>query len=128
MQDRPDMGEMIQAVAEFLRADILPALTDARQVFQLKVALNALAIVGRQIETGARTDTEEHTMLSDLLRDTPEAALDPSVAGMNRQLAERIRAGATPAGALATLKKIAVLKLSIASPRTLTRDPGMNGA
>ena len=48
MQDEPTPKELIKAVADFLRGDIAP-LISGHQAFKLRVAINALDLVTRQI-------------------------------------------------------------------------------
>ena len=55
MQDEPTPGELTKAVADFLRADIAPAIT-GHAAFKLRVAINALDLVTRQLVDGSETD------------------------------------------------------------------------
>jgi len=48
-QDRPSAGELVAAVREFLEGDVLPA-TEGRVRFHVRVAVNALGIVERELE------------------------------------------------------------------------------
>ena len=51
MQDRPDARELLEAVRGFLDEQIVPALDGTRQ-FHVRVAVNVLAIVVRELESG----------------------------------------------------------------------------
>ena len=51
MQDEPTPEELIKAVADFLRNDIAP-LISGHNAFKLRVAINALDLVTRQLEAG----------------------------------------------------------------------------
>lgn len=48
MQDEPTPIELTKAVADFLRSDITPLIT-GHQAFKLRVAINALDLVTRQL-------------------------------------------------------------------------------
>jgi hypothetical protein len=49
-QDRPTASELLTAIADFLREEATPALdrTDPRLGFQMRVAVNSLAILERE--------------------------------------------------------------------------------
>jgi hypothetical protein len=94
MADRPDAGELLEAVLEFLATEVLPNATDQRQKFRTLVAMNALGIARRELES------EEETMSADELR----------------ELAARIRAGKVPDDVLPLLKEHVAAKLRIANP------------
>jgi Domain of unknown function (DUF6285) len=86
MQDEPTPKELIKAVADFLRGDIAP-LISGHQAFKLRVAINALDLVTRQITLEPASDSAEATRLSKLL------AVQGSLGELNRALAERIAKG-----------------------------------
>jgi hypothetical protein len=94
MADRPDAGELLEAVLEFLATEVLSEATDQRRKFRTLVAMNALGIARRELES------EEETMSADELRD----------------LAARIRAGDVPEDALPLLKEHVAAKLRVANP------------
>jgi hypothetical protein len=48
--DRPNAIELVQAVREFLESDVMPA-TEGRVQFHTRVAMNALGIVERELQT-----------------------------------------------------------------------------
>ena len=48
MQDEPTPTELVKAVAEFLRAEIAPAIK-GHNAFKLRVGINALDLVTRQL-------------------------------------------------------------------------------
>src|SRR3954468_7851524 len=95
MPDRPTAPELVEAVREFLEAEVLPLLDDDRMRFRVLVAINALGIANRELAAGA----------------LPE----PDLAG----LARRIRAGDVPDDALAVLREHVAAKLRISNPRYL---------
>jgi hypothetical protein len=52
LHGRPTMGELVEAVREFLENDVMNA-TEGRVQFHTRVAINALNTVQREIELGA---------------------------------------------------------------------------
>jgi hypothetical protein len=51
MHDRPTAVELVAAVREFLERDVFPSV-DGRVQFHTRVAMNALAMVERELELG----------------------------------------------------------------------------
>lgn len=86
MQDEPTAIELINAVAEFLRADIAPQIS-GHAAFKLRVSLNALDLVVRQLSLAGDSDAAEAGRLSALLD------MQGSLADLNRALAKRIAQG-----------------------------------
>ena len=128
MPDRPDSSELAEAVRGFLESEVLPALHDPRLKFRALVAANALGILGRDLALGAELLREEARLLSGLLgqggADGPASAGPaPDARALNEELCRRIRRGDPPAGALPALRRIAGLKLAIASPKYLEGAP-----
>lgn len=113
MQNRPTTAELAEAVRDFLEKEIGPALVDPRLRFRTLVAANALSILGRDLELGSELLREEAKLLSELL------GMEGDVPALNAELCRRIRHGAPPVNTLSTLRRIAELKLRIASPRYL---------
>jgi hypothetical protein len=95
--DRPDAAELVEAVFEFLAEEVLPNAPDHRAKFRTLVAMNALGIARRELDS-----TEQFPPEDDL-----------------RELARRIRAGA-PAD-LAELKAHVAAKLRISNPAYLEK-------
>jgi hypothetical protein len=123
MQDEPTPIELTKAVADFLRNDITP-LISGHQAFKLRVAVNILDLVTRQLTREAGSDAGEVERLRALL------GVDGSVTDLNRALAERIAKGevdlATPGLAehlwATTMDKLAVDQPNYASyKRELSR-------
>lgn len=86
MQDEPTPEELIKAVADFLRNDIAPEIS-GHNAFKLRVSINALDLVTRQLRLESSSDAAEAARLSRLLgRQGPLGEL-------NRVLAERIAKG-----------------------------------
>jgi hypothetical protein len=86
MQDEPRPEELIKAVADFLRTEIAPEISGHR-AFKLRVSINALDLVARQLELEQGSDAEEVGRLSPLM------GVQGSLAELNRALAERIATG-----------------------------------
>ena len=125
MQDEPTPIELTKAVADFLRNDITP-LISGHQAFKLRVAINILDLVTRQLTLGAQSDAREVERLRALL------GTEGTVTELNRTLAERIAKGeldlATPGLAehlwATTMDKLAVDQPNYASYR---RELGRGG-
>ena len=86
MQDEPTPTELIKAVADFLRNDIAPEIS-GHNAFKLRVGINALDLVTRQLAQQQGSDAAEAARLKQLL------GTDGSLAELNRALAERIAKG-----------------------------------
>jgi hypothetical protein len=86
MQDEPTPEELIKAVADFLRNDIAPEIS-GHNAFKLRVSINALDLVARQLALEEASDAAEAARLSQLL------GMDGSLGELNRILAERIAKG-----------------------------------
>jgi hypothetical protein len=112
MQDEPIPVELVQAVADFLRADIAPQVS-GHAAFKLRVALNALDLVTRQLTLEAGSDAAEAARLSKLL------GTDGALPDLNRALSARIAAGemdaATP-GLVDHLWRTTLDKLAVDQP------------
>jgi|SRR5690554_669012 len=87
MRIQPDGINLLDTVANVLRSDVLPAVP-AEQQYALRMALNALGIVQRQLANGDAVEQQEQALLAELL------AVQGDHAGLTRQLAKKIRAGA----------------------------------
>src|SRR6478609_3551057 len=66
MQDEPNPIELTRAVADFLRSDITP-LISGHQAFKLRVAINILDLVTRQLTREQASDAKEVERLRALL-------------------------------------------------------------
>ena len=116
--DRPTALELLEAVTEFLAAEIVPALGDHRLRFRTLVALNALGIAYRELAADAsNTVSLAHGAgsgrgggASNTVLLAPEEL---------RELAARIRAGDAPPDVLPLLKEHVAAKLRVSNPRYL---------
>jgi hypothetical protein len=97
--DRPTAAELVEATREFLENEILPTVTDQRLRFRTLVAINALGIAQRELESGEEMLSEEELA----------------------ELARGIRGGDMPDDALERLRAHVAAKLRVASPRYLER-------
>jgi hypothetical protein len=86
MQDEPTPSELIKAVADFLRNDITPAIS-GHSAFKLRVAINALDLVTRQLALEQGSDAAEAERLTKLL------GKKGSLGELNRALADRLAKG-----------------------------------
>jgi Domain of unknown function (DUF6285) len=103
MPDRPTQAELAEAVREFLEGEVLPLLDDHRLKFRTLVALNALGILQRELES-------------------PPAADDAA------ELAGRVRDEGASAELLPLLKRHVAAKLRVSNPRYLDRYEGGSDA
>lgn len=125
MYDEPQAAELLGAVRKFLEERALPAL-EGHTAFHARVAINALAIVERQLEQAPAQEAAEAERLTALLGQ--EGDLDTQ----NRELCRRIRAGSLDAaspGLREHLWETTLAKLAVDQPRyagykrALTRQP-----
>ena len=86
MQDEPTPTELIKAVADFLRNEITPVI-GGHNAFKLRVGINALDLVTRQLALESGSDVAEVARLSNLL------GMQGSLGELNRALADRIAKG-----------------------------------
>jgi hypothetical protein len=97
--DRPTAPELVEAVFEFLSGELLPTLDDHRMKFRTLVAMNALAIARRELDSEAEWPSDEELL----------------------ELARRIREGEPPDDALPLLKAHVAAKLRISNPAYLEK-------
>jgi hypothetical protein len=86
MQDEPTPEELIKAVADFLRSDVAPVIS-GHNAFKLRVSINALDLVTRQLTLQQAGDAAEAARLTKLLD------MQGTLGELNRALAERIAKG-----------------------------------
>ena len=134
MQDRPTSVELLEAAADFVDREIVPAIEGARQ-FQARVVANVMRIVAREIQMEDPAVRSEVKALARLLgRDAPHLhSLDDlrnAARALGEELSARIRAGEADnpvrrAEVLAVVRKSVEDKLAIANPRYLENDIAM---
>ena len=116
MQDEPTPGELIKAVADFLRNEIVPEIS-GHQAFKLRVSINALDLVTRQLALEQGSDIAEAARLTELLGVPADETR--SLTELNRALADRIAKGKTDLqtlGLAAHLWQTTMDKLAIDQP------------
>ena len=126
MQDEPTPTELIKAVADFLRNELTPAI-GGHSAFKLRVAINALELVVRQLTLEEGSSATEAVRLAKLL------GMQGSLPEQNRVLAEKIASGevdlSTP-GLSEHLWQTTMAKLAVDQPnyasykRELERENG----
>ena len=89
MQDEPTPEELTKAVADFLRNDIAPEI-GGHNAFKLRVAINVLDLVTRQLKLGQGSDAAEAARLTRLL------GMEGSLIELNRALSDKIAKGEDP--------------------------------
>src|SRR6266852_1171321 len=128
MQDAPTPEELVKAVADFLRNDIAPMIS-GHNAFKLRVSINALDLVTRQLTLEQGSDAAEAARLSQLL------GKQGSLAELNRTLADQIAKGEidlqTPGLAehlwQTTMDKLAVDQPNYASYKRELREKSEDG-
>ncbi len=131
MQDRPTSVELLEAAADFVDGELVPAVQGARQ-FQARVVANVMRIVAREIKLEDPLVRSEVKALAGLLRrDSPHLhSLDDlraAAVSMGEELTAKIRAGEADDGdwrgeVLALVRQSVEDKLRIANPRYLESD------
>jgi hypothetical protein len=115
-QDRPTASELLTAIAGFLRDEATPVLdkTEPRLGFQMRVAVNSLAILEREARLAPAADAAEQARLAKLL------GRDGTLEDLNRDLAHQLRAGTRDerdAALMAHLQATIDDKIAIANPK-----------
>jgi Domain of unknown function (DUF6285) len=95
-QDRPDARELLEAVAEYLFAELRPEVP-REQRFRVLVAANVCAVVARELRAGEAPLREDLALFRELLGeegDLPaDRELEPAVRDAQAELARRLRSG-----------------------------------
>ena len=97
MQDRPEAADLLEALAEYLFAELRPEVP-REQRFKVLVAANLCAVVAREIRAGEEPDREDLSLFAELLGEKRDAPEDPdALAEETRraaaELARQLRAG-----------------------------------
>jgi len=119
VHDRPTAAELVEAVREYLERDVMPG-TEGRLSFHARVAANALAMVERELSTGAALDAAEHDRLARFL------GHDGTIADLTTELAGGIRAGdfdSRRAELVELLRATTLAKLAVANPTYAESGP-----
>ena len=87
MTQHPAAPELLASVSHFLRDELLPSLNGA-QAFNLRVGINAIDLVRRELEQGAEAAARERSRLAALLGG------DSGLDAMRSALCRKIASGA----------------------------------
>jgi hypothetical protein len=112
VQDKPTAVELLRVIREFVETQAMPRL-EGRTAFHARVAVNALAIVERELELGPAAADAERGRLRALL------GRDGTLDELNRELCRRVRAGEVAAdspGLRAHLWETTLAKVAIDQP------------
>ena len=127
MQDKPTAEELLEALAQFLDAEVVPAF-EGRRRFHAIVAANVARIVAREIRLGPEQAKQEYAALCALLgkEQTEAAPTQVTLAELNTELCKRIDAGAADDGSyrrkvLDFLRATVKAKLAIDNPKLVQR-------
>jgi hypothetical protein len=129
-QPRPTAEELVEAVGTFLADEVLPTL-EGRLRFHVRVAVNVLETVGRELRDGPVADEVERSGLLQLLAGSTPVDRDgcpleaEGVESLSRELASQIRAGTievSDPGLVDHLTRTARADVSIANPKWLPDD------
>jgi len=96
-QDRPNAPELLEAVAEFLLAEVRD-WAPREKLFQVLVAANVCAVVARELRAGDAPLREDLALFHELLGEPAGEALEgealrAAVRQAQEELARRLRAG-----------------------------------
>jgi hypothetical protein len=112
MQDQPTPGEILGAVARFLK-EVVVAETKGATAFNVRVAANALEMMRRQLDLAPGAEARELASLKAILN------ADGDLAELNAELARRLADGdldlATP-GVADHLWDVTLTKLAVDQP------------
>jgi len=126
MQDRPEASALLDAIADFLMKEILPAVKNSDALaYKTLVSWNMLGVVSREIKDAEGLLNSELERLAKYLGEPnalpPTAKQKAALAAeLNARLAEKIRTQKlTPADSevLSLVKQGLLEKLQIANPR-----------
>jgi hypothetical protein len=127
VQDKPTAEELLEALAQFLEGEVVPAF-EGRRRFHAIVAANVARIVAREIRLGPEQTKQEYAALCDLLgkEQTDAAPTQATLAELNAELCKRIDDGAADEGSyrrkvLDFLRRVVTAKLAIDNPKMLQR-------
>jgi hypothetical protein len=117
-QDRPTAAELVESVREFLERDVMSA-TEGRVQFHTRVAVNALAMIERELTLGPGFGDAERARAEALLgHDGEPVALEREIAGRIRDGSLDSQLDAVRAHVRQTVRE----KLLVANPGYLPSD------
>jgi Domain of unknown function (DUF6285) len=112
MQDRPTAVELLEAVREFLEADVMPSV-EGRVRFHTRVAVNAVGMLERELRLGPELDAAARQRLAALL------GHDADLPALTAELASGIRDGSLDDrrdDVVAAVRESVRAKLLVANP------------
>ncbi len=112
----PPAADLLGAVRDYLDAEVLPGLHDDKW-FNVKIAINVLALIERELRLGAQADSEDRTRLESLTR--AHGSLDELTARLALAIREGAIAWDDPA-LLDHLRRTTADALRINNPKWLT--------
>jgi hypothetical protein len=124
MQDRPTYDELLEAVAGYLRDDVMPN-TQGRLSFHARVAMNVVEMLRRELAMMEEHLSREWDGLDHLLGVEPMpprlASIREALERRNGELCERIRKGEADEGpwrlaVLRHLRTVTLDKLEVSNP------------
>lgn len=130
MQDRPTIDELLEAIAGYLRDDVM-VNTQGRTNFHGRVAMNAVEMLRREIATQEDHLAREWDGLDHVLGVAPMpphmSAVREALTDRNRLLSARIRQGDADSGewrkvVLTHLRKMIHDKLTVSNPALAAED------
>ena len=138
MQDRPTVPELLDAIAAYLRQTVLARLEGGEQ-YHLRIAINLLAIIRREMDLGPRFLQAEWQSIAGLLGERSESMgqvadkeLPATLLEQNGRLSRKIQQGhfdvpADAAALFSHLRTVTENRLRIANPKFLERVTETNG-
>jgi hypothetical protein len=118
MTHQPTKQSLIEATRKFLEQELKPALTDTALQYKLRIAMNVLAIVERELAQEHVAEQEQSAGLRHLLDSDSVSTQD-----MTTQLCQRIQQGkfdSAEDALLEHLEQTALNRLAIDNPRYST--------
>ncbi|HCS28485.1 MAG TPA: hypothetical protein DIW43_13580 [Spongiibacteraceae bacterium] len=120
----PRATDLLKAVSECLQSEIVPALDDRALQFKMKIAVNVLAIVEREISRKPESNDRDKEQLETLLGEAGE------LSQLREKLNDKIAEGAFDGRdeeLLASLQAASLRQLAIDNPnystyQSLTKD------
>jgi hypothetical protein len=121
MQERPEPGAVLEALARFLLEELQPTVTDKRLAFRVLIAAHLASTLAAELDVRPLHAQAELLRLSALLPEVPVSS-DTRLAlrDLNAALVDRLLQQATPADDAAVrahLKATLADALSVFSPR-----------
>ncbi len=113
MQEGPSSPEMLEAIVSLLKERIAPKL-EGHDAYALRVAINSLGIVKRELELRPDLEAAEAERLRELL------GHDGTVSELNAELCQKIRDGdftLSDKSVVEHLKQTAMDQVSVDQPR-----------